>query len=67
MKKLIPIILIAGGGALLYWGYSLTTSVSGKLTKAFTGSPTDKAMMLMIAGGICLVAGLFQAWRAYKK
>ena len=67
MKTLIPIVLIVGGGGLLYWGYSLTASVSGKLTKAFTGSPTDKAMMLMIAGGICLAVGLFQAWRVYKK
>ncbi len=67
MKKLIPIVLIVGGAGLLYWGYSLSTSMTGKLAKTFTGSPTDKAMMLMIGGGICLVVGLLQAWRAFKK
>jgi len=59
-KKLISIIALVVGIVLIGWGYSISDSVSGQISSAFTGSPGDKAMILYIVGGICAAFGIFK-------
>ncbi|MEX2213813.1 MAG: DUF3185 family protein [Phycisphaeraceae bacterium] len=65
MNQGISIALLAVGIALLVWGVSAMDSFSSNVSEFFTGSPTDKAVWLMIGGiaatavgGIGLLLGL---------
>jgi Protein of unknown function (DUF3185) len=58
MNKLIGVICIVGGIALLVWGYNISQGVNSQVKNIFTGSPTDAAMYRYIAGGILLAAGI---------
>jgi uncharacterized membrane protein YidH (DUF202 family) len=58
MTKAISIALIVGGIVLLYFGGQAFNSVSSEVSRVFTGSPTNKAIMLLVAGVIATIAGL---------
>lgn len=58
-KKVIAVVLLVVGIALLIWGYNISQSVSGQLSQAFSGSPGDKAMVMYIGGAICAALGIF--------
>ena len=58
-KKLIGLILLVVGIGLVIWGYQLSDSVGSQLTKAISGSYSDKVMLMYIGGAVCLIAGLF--------
>ena len=59
-KKQLGIILLVVGIALIGWGFSISDSIGGRLSSAFSGSPGDKAMILYIVGGICTAFGIFK-------
>lgn len=58
MVKAISIALIVGGVVLLYFGGQAFNSVSSEVSRVFTGSPTNKAIMLIVGGVIATIAGL---------
>ena len=58
MTKAISIALIVGGIVLLYFGGQAFNSVSSEVSRVFNGSPTNKAIMLIVAGAIATIAGL---------
>ena len=58
-KKMIGTILLVVGVGLAIWGYQLSGSVGSQLTKAISGSHTDKVMMMYIGGAVSAIAGLF--------
>jgi hypothetical protein len=60
MNKQIGLILLVAGMALLIWGISMTGSFESKISRAFTGSPTDKTVAVLIAGGVCTALGIYQ-------
>ena len=60
MNKQIGLILLIVGIALLIWGVSMTDSFQSRVSRAFTGSPTDKTVTVLIAGGICTALGAYQ-------
>ena len=55
--------MLAAGGALLFWGYNITQSVSSKVSQALNGAPPDKAMIMMVLGGICAAFGFFKLFK----
>jgi len=57
--KMFSIALIVTGVCLAGWGYQLSGSVSSQITKALSGSYTDKIMTLYICGAVCFIVGLF--------
>lgn len=61
--KQIGIVLLVAGAALLIWGISMTGSFTSKVSRAVTGSPTNKAVTVLIAGGICTALGIYQLTR----
>ncbi len=57
MRNPLGFALLAVGIALLILGISAADSFSSDVSKFFTGSPTDKAVWMMIGGLAALVAG----------
>jgi hypothetical protein len=66
MKRLLPIGLLVAGVVLLVFGFNSSNSFNSEVSKVFTGSPTDKAMWLMIGGGILGAMGLFGLFKGSK-
>ncbi len=62
-NKAQGIVMLAAGGALLFWGYNLTQSVSSKLNQALNGAPPDKAMIILALGGMCAAFGFFKLFK----
>lgn len=59
MNRILPIALMAGGIALMIIGINATNSFSSDVSRFFTGSPTDKAVWMLIGGIAATAAGLF--------
>jgi hypothetical protein len=57
--KIIAIVLLVLGAGLAIWGYQLSDSFGGQLTKAISGSDSDKVMTLYISGAVSIVVGLY--------
>ncbi|MGF6570215.1 Protein of unknown function [Paraburkholderia fungorum] len=58
MTKAISIALIVGGIVLLYFGGQAFNSVSSDVARFFTGSPSNKAIMLIVGGVVATLAGI---------
>jgi len=59
MNRLLSLVLLVIGAGLLIFGISAIDSFSSDVSEFFTGSPTNRAIWLLIAGSVCLVVGLF--------
>jgi drug/metabolite transporter (DMT)-like permease len=58
MNKIVSLALLAGGVVLIVLGIQATNSFSSDISRFFTGSPTDKAVWMLIGGAVAAVAGL---------
>ena len=63
MNKAISIALFAGGIVLIVIGVNATKSFSSDVSRFFTGSPTDKAVWMLIGGIVAAAIGLFGTMR----
>jgi hypothetical protein len=66
MNNIIAIALLVGGVALMIIGINATNSFSSDVSKFFTGSPTDKAVWMLIGGIVATVVGLTLTLRSSK-
>ncbi len=57
MNKIVSIVLLAGGIALVVLGISASKSIGSDFSRFFTGSPTDKSIWLLIGGSIAAAIG----------
>jgi hypothetical protein len=57
--KIIGIALVVLGLGLAFWGYQSSGSFGSQVSRAVTGSATDKVMTLYISGAVSLVVGLY--------
>ena len=67
MNKMISIILLVGGVVLMILGFQATKSFSSDVSRFFTGSPTDKAIWMLICGIIAAIIGLAGMLRTSKQ
>ena len=58
MNKGLSIAFLVAGVVLLIFGINATDSFTSSVSKFFTGSPTDKAIWLMLGGIVLGVLGL---------
>jgi hypothetical protein len=58
MNKPISIALLAAGVVLAVMGYNASHSFYSDVSRFFTGSPTDKAMWMLIGGLVLGIVGL---------
>ncbi|MCH7650411.1 MAG: DUF3185 family protein [Nitrospinae bacterium] len=62
-NKVQGVVMLAAGGALLFWGYNITQSISSQINQALNGAPPDKAIVMMVLGGLCAVFGFFKLFK----
>ena len=67
MNKLVSIPLLVGGIVLMIIGINATNSFGSDVSRFFTGSPTDKAIWMLIGGIIAAVVGLGLTLRGWKR
>lgn len=67
MNKIVSVGLLVGGVVLIVLGVSATNSFSSDVSRFFTGSPTDKAVWMLIGGAVAAAAGLFGTLRGSKR
>jgi Co/Zn/Cd efflux system component len=58
MNKLISLAILAGGIVLVVFGVAAIKSFSSDISRFFTGSPTDKAIWMLIGGIVAIIVGL---------
>ena len=63
MNKIVPLALLVGGIVLIIFGFNATHSFGSDVSRFFTGSPTDKAVWMLIGGGVAAVVGAAMLWR----
>ena len=67
MNKIIFIALLVGGVVLMILGVQATNSFSSDVSRFFTGSPTDKAIWMLIGGIVAGIIGLIGVMRGSKQ
>jgi len=66
MNKAIFLAVLVGGVALLIFGIGASNSLGSDISRFFTGSPTDKAIWMLIGGVVLSIVGLAGLLRGSK-
>jgi hypothetical protein len=66
MNKIVSLALLIGGVALMIFGITATNSFGSDVSRFFTGSPTDKAIWMLIGGMVATGVGLMLTFRSWK-
>ncbi len=66
MNKVVALALLIGGIVLIVFGAAATNSFSSDVSRFFTGSPTDKAVWMLVGGAVAAVAGLTMTFAGRK-
>ena len=67
INKLVSFVILAGGVVLMIFGIAATDSFSSDISRFFTGSPTDKAIWMLIGGIVAIIIGLAGLLRGQTK
>lgn len=67
MNKIASIALLVAGIALIIVGVNAMNSFSSDVSRFFTGSPTDKAVWMLIGGCVAVAVGLGGTMRLGRK
>jgi len=67
MNKIVSLALLVGGVVLMIIGINATNSFSSDVSRFFTGSPTDKAIWMLIGGIVATGVGLTMTLRGSKQ
>ncbi|MCL4180122.1 MAG: DUF3185 family protein [Verrucomicrobia bacterium] len=66
MNRIVSLALLVGGIVLLVFGISATDSFGSDVSRFFTGSPTDKAIWMLLGGAVATVVGLGLTLRNWR-
>jgi hypothetical protein len=66
MNKTVSLALLVGGVVLIIFGIQATNSFGSDVSRFFTGSPTDKAIWMLIGGIVAAVIGMAGAFWGSK-
>ena len=58
MNTPVALALLAGGILLIIFGVSASQSFSSDISRFFTGSPTDKAIWMLVGGVVVSIVGV---------
>ena len=58
MNKMIAVAMLVAGIVLLGFGFNASNSLSSDVSRFFTGSPTDKAVWMLIGGAVLAILGV---------
>jgi hypothetical protein len=66
MNKVVSLAILAGGILLMVYGVAASKSFSSDISRFFTGSPTDKAIWMLVGGVVAIIIGLVGLLRGSK-
>jgi len=66
MNKLVSAALLAAGIVLLIFGFNASNSLGSDISRIFTGSPTDRAVWMLVGGAVLAVVGVVGLTRGAK-
>ena len=66
MNKGLSVALLVVGVVLVVLGVNAAESISSEFSEFFTGSPTNKAVWMLIGGLVAAIVGLFGLMRGNK-
>jgi uncharacterized protein DUF3185 len=66
MNRNLSVALLVAGIVLIIWGVSASESFTSDVSRFFTGSPTKKAIWLLVAGIVATIVGLLGTFRGSK-
>jgi len=66
MNKIVFLALLIGGVVLAVLGFNATHSFNSDVSRFFTGSPTDKAIWMLIGGVVAGLIGIVGLLRRSK-
>jgi hypothetical protein len=66
MNKGIGIALLVVGIVSVIYGFNASDSVSSGVSRAFTGTPTEKTIGLLLGGAAAIIVGGVMAFRSRK-
>ncbi|MDP3543453.1 MAG: DUF3185 family protein [Elusimicrobiota bacterium] len=58
MNRIASLALLVLGVILLAMGWDAYRSIGSDVSRVFTGAPTDRAVWLLVGGGLAAAAGL---------
>lgn len=58
MNKVVSLAFLAAGLLLMVFGVNASKSLGSDVSRFFTGSPTDKAIWMLIGGVVLSIIGL---------
>jgi ABC-type antimicrobial peptide transport system permease subunit len=67
MSYLVSVTLLVGGIVFVVLGNIAMDSFSSDVSRFFTGSPTDKAVWMLLGGIVAAVVGLGLTARGWKR
>lgn len=67
MTKIFSIVLLVAGAALMIFGIQAINSFNSDVSRFFTGSPTNKAIWMLIGGIVAVAVGLSITLRSSKR
>ena len=56
-RRALGLALLIGGLILVFFGFQASQSFASEVSEAFTGSPTDRAIWMIVGGAAAAVAG----------
>lgn len=66
MYKAFALAFLVGGVVLAIFGISASESLGSGISRFFTGSPTDKAIWMLVGGVVLFIIGLVGVLRGSK-
>jgi amino acid permease len=66
MNKAVSLVILAAGIVLVIYGVAASESLSSGISRFFTGTPTDKAIWMLIGGVVAIIIGLVGLLRGSK-
>ena len=67
MNRIIAIALLVAGVVFMVLGFQATKSFSSDVSRFFTGSPTDKAIWMLMGGLVAAIVGLTMTLRGSRQ
>jgi Co/Zn/Cd efflux system component len=67
MNKAVLLAILVGGIVLVVFGVAASESLSSDISRFFTGSPTDKAIWMLLGGIVAIIIGLAGLLRGQAK
>ena len=58
MNRAVSLAILAGGILLTIFGVAASKSFSSDISRFFTGSPTEKAIWMLVGGVVAIIIGL---------